>query len=432
MHTSDVSLAPRTVLLADADGVVQVIVAADDLLDLKQLEAFTGRPLKPLNQQDVLRAHRRRELAPIDGSRHCFAVPTIVDQRLTDRNPQRMEADRLTIDEICALLRQRDLPVQQTRCTVADSQLRHKLPEPDQDKVQIRHSIQNFTTLRIRQRLEETLEIPPLSPTAERILQLRANPHASANELTAIVESDPSLAAQVVSWASSPYYAAPGRVASVRDAIVRVLGFELVSNLAVGLVLSKSLAIPADRGDGIPPYWGQAVYCSMGVETLMRLLPPAQRPRQGLMYLTGLLHNFGYLVLAHTFPPHFSSIRRHIQANPTISHIAVEYHILGISREQIGAWLLQAWRMPEEVVAGVRHQHDPDYAGTHAVYPNLIYMAQRLLHEHGIGDAPSDAIPDELFSRYGLRATVCREAIGQLVQSREATAIADQMSVGTN
>lgn len=429
MHTSDISLALRTVLLADADGVVQVILAAADLLDLKQLGAVAGRALQPLTQQEVLRAHRRQDLAPIEGSRHCFALPTIVDQRLAGREGQRMEADLLSVDEICGALRRRELPVQQMNCTVAADQLRHRLPDPEQDTVQIRHSIQNFTTLRIRQRLEETLEIPPLSPTAERILQLRANPNASANELTAIVESDPSLAAQVVSWASSPYYAAPGRVSSVRDAIVRVLGFELVSNLAVGLVLGKSIATPSDRPDGISPYWAQAVYCSMAVEALMRLLPPAQRPRQGMMYLTGLLHNFGYLVLAHTFPPHFSSICRHTEANPAISHIAVEHHILGISREQIGAWLLQAWRMPEEVVAGVRHQHDPDYTGAHAVYANLIYMALRLLREQGIGDAPPETIPDEVFSRYGLRAAACREVIAQLVQSQDAAMIAEQMNV---
>ena len=51
-------------------------------------------------------------------------------------------------------------------------------------------------------------------------------------------------AAQVVSWAASPYYAAPGKIKSVHDAIVRVLGFDLVLNLALGLALGRSLSLP--------------------------------------------------------------------------------------------------------------------------------------------------------------------------------------------
>lgn len=54
-----------------------------------------------------------------------------------------------------------------------------------------------------------------------------------------MVETDPALAAQVVSWAASPYYASPGKIRSVEDAIVRVLGFDLVINLALGLALGK-------------------------------------------------------------------------------------------------------------------------------------------------------------------------------------------------
>ena len=85
--------------------------------------------------------------------------------------------------------------------------------------------------------------------------------------------------------------------------------------------------------------------------------------------------------------------------------------------------------MPEEVAAGVRHQHDPDYTGAHAVYANLIYMSLRLLREHGIWDAPPETIAEDIFSRYGLRAATCREVIAQLVQSQDAAAIAEQMNV---
>jgi HD-like signal output (HDOD) protein len=102
--------------------------------------------------------------------------------------------------------------------------------------------VQNFTARRIQQRLEATVEIPPLADTAQKIIKLRVDPDATIDDITGVVETDPALAAQVVSWAASPYYGSAGKIRSVEDAIVRVLGFDLVINLALGLALGKTLA----------------------------------------------------------------------------------------------------------------------------------------------------------------------------------------------
>src|SRR5690606_35511858 len=87
--------------------------------------------------------------------------------------------------------------------------------DPAQDLEQINRAISQFTRLRIQQRLQDTLELPPLPETAHRVMKLRVDPDAGIAELAEIIETDPSLSAQVVSWASSSYYAAPGRIRSV-------------------------------------------------------------------------------------------------------------------------------------------------------------------------------------------------------------------------
>ena len=101
--------------------------------------------------------------------------------------------------------------------------------------------------------------------------------------------SIPALAAQVVSWAASPYYAAPGKIRSVEDAIVRVLGFDLVINLALGLALGKSLSLPKDHPQQATPYWQQSIYTAAVIEGLIRAMPRAERPEAGLTYLGGWL-----------------------------------------------------------------------------------------------------------------------------------------------
>jgi HD-like signal output (HDOD) protein len=149
-------------------------------------------------------------------------------------------------------------------------------------------------------------------------------------------------------------------------------------------------------------------------------MPRAQRPEAGLTYLAGLLHNFGYLVLAHVFPPHFSLICRHLEVNPHVPHSYIEQHLLGISREQIGAWLMRYWDMPEELVSSLRFQHDPGYAGPHAVYPNLVYLAVALLRNHGIGAGPQHEIPQSLFDDLGLSREKAEEAVSKVLAAEVA------------
>lgn len=102
------------------------------------------------------------------------------------------------------------------------------------------------------------MELPALPETAERIIHLRVDPNGDVSDLAQIVERDPSLAAQVVSWAASPYYSAPGKIKSIQDAIVRVLGFDMVLNLALGLALGKTVSLPKDGPHGATSYWRQA------------------------------------------------------------------------------------------------------------------------------------------------------------------------------
>lgn len=425
----------RSILLQDKTGRVQTILAKDSLLDLKSIKEQTGRDLVAVSGNDLEELISSNRLTSLAHIPELNNVTTLLDQSIAD--------DSLSIECVSEIGTVRKLDISLLRkallefdhdllsldIAISPDLLSDTPPNPENDADRIVHSLKTFTSIRIKQRLEDTLEIPTLPATAQRIIQLRVDPDAVVSDLAEIVESDPSLAAQVVSWAASPYYAVPGKIRSVQDAIVRVLGFDLVGNLALGLALGKTLELPKDKVDGVTPYWMQSIYCSTLVEAIVNLIPAEIKPSKGLTYLSGLLHNFGYLVLAHIFPPHFSQICRYMEANPHISHMAVENHLLQITREQICLWLMDLWNMPEEVKTTIRYQHDPSYSGKHCAYPNLIFMALRLLKQEGIGDAPLEEIPDELFKRYQLDRDEVMLKVKEIVDSsEEISAIAQNFS----
>ncbi|MEN0105215.1 MAG: HDOD domain-containing protein [Pseudomonas sp.] len=412
----------QAVLLDDAIGALLVLYPHSQLLDLNRLAELTGRKLaavKPERQERMLAKHNLTllpALPPLTSSPCLYDEQLLLAPTLVIESGQAGVLLEIPRDAYKTLLGKASA----ARFGEPLNGIRPNLDRPDDDRAEITQAVQAFTARRIQQRLEETIEIPPLPETAQKIIKLRVDPDATVDDITGVVETDPALAAQVVSWAASPYYAAPGKIRSVEDAIVRVLGFDLVINLALGLALGKTLALPKDQPQQTTPYWHQAIYTAAVIEGLTRAMPRAQRPEAGLTYLAGLLHNFGYLVLAHVFPPHFSLICRHLEVNPHLDHSYIEQHLLGITREQIGSWLMRFWDMPDELATALRFQHDPDYEGAHSAYPNLVCLAVRLLRNRGIGSGPQTEIPQALFDRLGLSREKANDAINKVLEAETA------------
>ncbi|MDG9858046.1 aminoacyl-tRNA deacylase and HDOD domain-containing protein [Pseudomonas nitroreducens] len=406
-------------LLEDAVGTLLVLFPQSQLLDLNRLAELTGRKLVAVKPDRLERMLGKHQLGRLPALPPLTSSPCLYDERLLQEPQLLIESGTPgTLLEIpTASFRSLLEKASAARFGVLLDSIRPNLDRPDDDRKEITQAVQAFTARRIQQRLEETIEIPPLPETAQKIIKLRVDPNATVDDITGVVETDPALAAQVVSWAASPYYAAPGKIRSVEDAIVRVLGFDLVINLALGLALGKTLSLPKDQPQHATPYWHQAIYTAAVIEGLTRAVPRAERPEAGLTYLGGLLHSIGYLVLAHIFPPHFSLICRHLEVNPHVEHNLVEQHLLGITREQIGAWLMRTWDMPEEIYTALRFQHDPSYAGDCSAYANLVCLATRLLRNHGIGSGPESDIPQDLLDRLDIPREKAEDAVRKVLDA---------------
>lgn len=241
----------------------------------------------------------------------------------------------------------------------------------------------------IEQRIERVYELPPMPELGQRILALRADPNASAAQLAKIVELDPSLAAQVIRYASSSYYGYTGRVSNIHEAIARVLGYDMVMNLALGLAAGRSFRIPEQGPLGLGAFWEHAVSSAVLMQKLAAVMPDGMRPDPGLCYLGGLLHDFGLLLLGHLFPPEFQLLNKLAEVHPEQSVAELECRLLGMgeAREllamghaRIGAWLMEAWRMPEPIRLTLLEHHNSDYLGECDLLVHLAQLSDFLLH----------------------------------------------------
>jgi HD-like signal output (HDOD) protein len=398
-NVTESSATVRIALLHDNEGKVLVILPATHLLNLVVLWRESSRHLQPVRAENIVKFFNQDALATTEGQRKLFSLPVYLDRSCIDMTS-------LSVIEPHSGLAF-DLPrkwlagsASVISVGISPEQILEQQPQGTDEEVIIK-AVERFTALRIKQRMEDTLGLPSLPPTSQKISELRADPLAGVDRLVPIVKVDPSLAAQVMSWASSPYYALPGELQSIEDAVIRVLGFDLVVNLALGVSMGKTLSIPDEAPRGHTPYWTQAIYTATLAERLCKVMHSDEPPKPGLVYLTGLIHNFGYAALAHLFPPHFALLSRYLEVNPHMSIDQTERHVLNVTREQVAAWLFECWALPQEVCDGVRYLNSPLHskANSHA---QLIHIATRALRHIGYADGPVEVIDPKVLQSVGL------------------------------
>ncbi|OUR70660.1 histidine kinase [Marinomonas sp. 42_23_T18] len=383
---SNTAVKVKIVHLQDSTGKVQAIFPFDSMLDIASITRVSKRRLAPTNTYNV----------DSDALLSTDKTITYIDKslkehgRLTLKKSEKSGFSAITPIEINKIFS--GMHCQFGAFSIARDQLEKEIEHHDLDEKCMLEALGRFQSIRLRQRLEETLELPPLPASSQRIIRLCANEKAGTDELCNVISLDPSLAAQVVSWASSPYYGAPGEIESVEDAIIRVLGFDMVMNLALGLSMGKALAVPENGPRHYDSYWFEAVSFASLMEAMVKKMPAKKRPRLGHAYLAGLLHNFGLLAIGAVLPPHFSILSRHLEVNAHLPTNLVEMHLLKLSREQIGAWLLRHWALPDGICNGIRYSKNLDYDGENAIIARMLSVCHNLLNKDDIPQASQDMI----------------------------------------
>ncbi len=268
----------------------------------------------------------------------------------------------------------------------------------------------------MRQSISQINELPPFPTTASRILQLASDPTADNRKLAEIIELDPLLATQVIRWASSAIYGYRGQISSVQDAISKVLGFNFVLNLTLGLATLAPLKSPIKGPVGTQELWVQSLLSTRLMATLALKLPLENRPQSQDIFLSGLMHNIGFLLLGDQFKEEHTYLCQLIHANPSIAINTIEKFVFGCDHTQLGSWLMQSWSMPKPIIDVVYHHHNPNYRGDNYQLNLLTFLNDYLLGKIGIGDAINQQCPDSVYEQLKVNEDECMEIMADFDQ----------------
>lgn len=201
-------------------------------------------------------------------------------------------------------------------------------------------------TAALLERFED--DLPTGSRAALEVLWLADDPDVGVADLGRVVMDDPGLTGRLMRIANSAYYGLSGRVNSATFA-VSVLGFDTVRAIAA------TAAAGIDMTRRMPPdFLEDAAATAVGASLLA--------PRVGVpvaeAHSLGLLHNIGVWLLHHADARAYSELltRAHRDGVP---HHVLEQDCYGTTSGELGAALLETWRLPDPFVAAVGAQHLP-------------------------------------------------------------------------
>ena len=242
--------------------------------------------------------------------------------------------------------------------------------------------------------------ISSLPTSATQMLALANNPDAQIDDVQRTVEYDPGLVTNLLRLANSAYFGTGGAINSVREAVVR-LGFKRVFQIAMTSAVAP-IALKEIRGYDLPR--NGLLRHSAATALAVEYLPKRLSMRvPDATYTAGLLHDLGKIVLGTYLEINSAPIV--IKAyRESISFEIAEQMVLGTDHAEVGAALLEYWKLPQVVIDSVRWHHNPNkYPHEDKTVVDLVHLGEHVARICGTSSSTD-----------GMNYSVCVESLDRL------------------
>ena len=167
-----------------------------------------------------------------------------------------------------------------------------------------------------------------------------------------ILSLDPALAARVLRMANSAFYGFRAQVDTITRA-ANILGMQKIHDLALAASVSEAFA---GLSNELMDIWYRSVHCGFLAQAIAA---GAGMRSPESMFVRGLLHDIGHLVLFSRYP---RECRRALAYSDEgmDARLYQEQQLIGIDAMQFAAELSRAWQLPESFVDSFKHLTRPE------------------------------------------------------------------------
>ncbi len=268
----------------------------------------------------------------------------------------------------------------------------------------------------LKKRLSGIKSLPTLPVVASNVIQLTQNPDSTAPEIADAIAQDQALATKVLRTANSAYYGFPQKINTINYAIV-VLGLNNIKNIVLSTSIMERFSKTED--DEVlfdrRQFWMHSLLCGIISKKISEYMGIKNFEE---MFICGLLHDFGKVVLDTYFTDEFVQALE-MARDENIPIKDAEHKVFGFNHSGVGALLLRRWRLPPSMIKAVEFHHKPEENPSSFRIASIVHVADYLCRRIGIGSGGDNVTPrlnKKAWNLLELNATVVKAMTIEIIK----------------
>jgi HD-like signal output (HDOD) protein len=199
-------------------------------------------------------------------------------------------------------------------------------------------------------------EIDSLPHFPENVMVLLAMTQDPNTQITTIakkISADPTLTADLLRLVNSAYFMLPRRVVDILEA-VKLIGIKGLQNLLLSYGTQKVLG---QTYKTMRSLWDHCYQTALYAFLLARSIKRSYGYLDDV-YVTGILHDLGLIVVTYLHP----SLQKKIRDFCNEKHLplkVLEDFSYGLNHADTGALIASKWNFPDQLVEGIKYHHEP-------------------------------------------------------------------------
>ncbi len=222
--------------------------------------------------------------------------------------------------------------------------------------------------------------LPSMPALHSKVVSLVMSPNSSLAQIGDVIARDPGMSAEVLQLVNSAFFGLRRRITDPSQAVT-LLGINTVIALVLGVHIFSQMQAPKGRHEEMDALYRHALVAASASREIAHA-EGQNRDSVSDFYLAGMLHDAGRLVLATNYLDEYAATLE--SADPLLA----EVERFGASHQDVGAYLLGLWGLPDPIVEAAAFHHHPAFAPGREFTPLAVIHAVSALME-----APEDERP---------------------------------------
>ena len=240
-------------------------------------------------------------------------------------------------------------------------------------------------------------QLPMLPDVAVRIIDMSNDRELYAAKISEVIANDPVLSARLLQVSNSSIFPFRREITNLNQALA-ILGIQLTMSIAIGFAIIDMMRSCESKDSGFnhDAFWRKSV---LGAIAAIEMRSELNGVEQGDLFVAALMQDVGMIALETFEGQKYTQL-----VNGARSHLdllELERRMFGVDHAEIGATILERWRLPAIHINAVRNSHYLLEAKSITELTELEYAValSGMLAEQWINESSSQQALDDAIQR---------------------------------